>query len=32
MPIKAKEIMIKYKLREGKHLGSKLKLIEERMG
>ena len=29
MPIKAKEIMIKYKLREGKHLGSKLKLIEQ---
>ena len=29
MPIKSKEIMIKYKLREGKHLGSKLKLIEQ---
>ena len=29
MPIKAEEIMIKYKLREGKHLGSKLKLIEQ---
>ena len=29
MPIKAEEIMIKYNLREGKHLGSKLKLIEQ---
>ncbi len=29
MPIKAEELMIKYKLPEGKQLGSKLKLIEE---
>ena len=29
MPIKAEEIMTKYKIQEGKYLGLKLKLIEE---
>ncbi len=29
IPIKAEEIMIKYKIPEGQHLGKKLKLIEE---
>ena len=29
MPIKAETIMNKYQISEGKHLGSKLKLIEK---